>query len=343
MKYKKTILLFLLLTTIFTPNIVKAVQQSNYDDLIANCYYVNNENGQINFAGYATFYYHENIDYSTIGKSGGITEDDVEKSFALAVSQYFQPGSFRAMVINGKGNYTELSIKNITQPWDYWGSGRGDENSLPARPVDVKAIKRDYNNCPKYVFGSYGWGLWGQSDNVVGIVDDREMAYYHYSKLDNADFIGSLISEDEFWGGLGLCENGVCELGEDVTLSCDNHKLFGDPKQAGEKEIDLNGNGKIDPPSLAYTINEALKYMRIIVPLLIIALGTIDIAKAVIASKEDEMSQAQKKFVKRIIAGVAVFLVPVFVNMIMSLADIVWESSDPNETYTSCTLEQIQK
>lgn len=101
--------------------------------------------------------------------------------------------------------------------------------------------------------------------------------------------------------------------------------------------LDINCNGlfgsKNDPDSLRNLIDEILAYPRIIVPALVIVLGMIDLAKAVIASKEDEMKKAQSTFVKRLIIGVAFFFIPVFVDIMMWLADIVW-----NGMYTSCGL-----
>lgn len=90
---------------------------------------------------------------------------------------------------------------------------------------------------------------------------------------------------------------------------------------------------KKDPDSLRSLINEILEYPRIIVPALVIVLGMIDLAKAVVASKEDEMKKAQATFVKRLIIGVAFFFIPVFVDIMMWLADIVW-----NGMYTSCNI-----
>lgn len=90
---------------------------------------------------------------------------------------------------------------------------------------------------------------------------------------------------------------------------------------------------KKDPDSLRSLINEILEYPRIIVPVLVIVLGMIDLAKAVVASKEDEMKKAQATFVKRLIIGVAFFFIPVFVDIMMWLADIVW-----NGMYTSCNI-----
>lgn len=45
------------------------------------------------------------------------------------------------------------------------------------------------------------------------------------------------------------------------------------------------------------------------VPILLIVFGTLDLAKAVIAGKEDEMKKAQSTLIRRVIYAVAVFLV----------------------------------
>lgn len=79
-------------------------------------------------------------------------------------------------------------------------------------------------------------------------------------------------------------------------------------------------------------INEILQYPRIIVPILVILFGTLDLAKAVIAGKEDEMTKAKKTFTKRVLVGVTFFLIPAIINIVMYFADIVWEGLG----YTSC-------
>ena len=81
-------------------------------------------------------------------------------------------------------------------------------------------------------------------------------------------------------------------------------------------------------------INEILKYPRYIVPIIILALGSLDLFKAVVAGKEDEMRKAQKTFIKRIIIGVCVFLVPALINAIMWLANIAWQGLG----YSTCNL-----
>lgn len=60
-----------------------------------------------------------------------------------------------------------------------------------------------------------------------------------------------------------------------------------------------------------------LTIIQWIVPIILIVLGTIDLVKAVVAGKEDDIKKNQKALFKRILAGVIVFLVPMIVTILM--------------------------
>ena len=59
--------------------------------------------------------------------------------------------------------------------------------------------------------------------------------------------------------------------------------------------------------------------IQIGIPIILIILGMIDLGKAVIASKEDEIKSAQKLLIKRIIYAVAIFLVVSIVTLVFSV------------------------
>lgn len=61
-----------------------------------------------------------------------------------------------------------------------------------------------------------------------------------------------------------------------------------------------------------------IKVLQLVVPIGLIIMGTVDMAKAVIAGDEKKMKEAQKPFIKRIIAAVIVFLIPIIVNMVLN-------------------------
>lgn len=59
--------------------------------------------------------------------------------------------------------------------------------------------------------------------------------------------------------------------------------------------------------------------IKIGVPILLIVFGMLDLGKAVMAQKEDEIKKAQQTFVKRIIAAALVFFVVVIVQTVFNL------------------------
>ena len=64
--------------------------------------------------------------------------------------------------------------------------------------------------------------------------------------------------------------------------------------------------------------NGVMPLIQFAVPIVIIILGSIDLFKAVIASKEDEIKNAQKLLIKRVIYGVAIFFVFSIVSLVFS-------------------------
>lgn len=67
----------------------------------------------------------------------------------------------------------------------------------------------------------------------------------------------------------------------------------------------------------------------IAVPIVMIVLGSIDLFKAVTSSKDEEIKKKQQTLIKRIIAGVIVFLVPTIVSLLMNLMGA-------NNTWAEC-------
>lgn len=71
-----------------------------------------------------------------------------------------------------------------------------------------------------------------------------------------------------------------------------------------------------------------LNLIKVLVPLLLVGLGTLDFAKAILAGSEDNMKKAQSKFIKRVIIAVAIFLVPSILKLILGIASSIWGNID---------------
>ena len=66
--------------------------------------------------------------------------------------------------------------------------------------------------------------------------------------------------------------------------------------------------------------------IKIGVPILLVIWGSWDLGKAVMAQKDDEIKNAQKLFIKKLIIAILVFLVPTFIGIALNVVD----TSDSN-------------
>ena len=77
---------------------------------------------------------------------------------------------------------------------------------------------------------------------------------------------------------------------------------------------ELFGNGKT-----ISLLKDAFKAIVIIIPILIIVLSVLDFVKAVGASDEKAIKEAQSKFIKRLIIAVLIFFLPIILNILLNL------------------------
>lgn len=72
-------------------------------------------------------------------------------------------------------------------------------------------------------------------------------------------------------------------------------------------------------PIIKIIKNGVIPLIQIGIPIVLILLGMIDLGKAVIASKEDEIKKAQGMLIKRLIYAVAVFFVTTIVVLVFGI------------------------
>ena len=220
---------------------------------------------------------------------------------------------------------------------NWYDSFEDDETDMELSEMNdgIWAAKKS-RKCPEYLmlrvnndYSSYG-AYASNSEMIAKQFVEKSNATGKFKTvyLANKDSNENEYTSEEYYDNFITMDSGDI-YNPETTIECS--QLFGDKSDDGEKN-DVNGDGSA---SVAYMIDSVLQYVRVIVPMLIIVLGVIDLSKAVISSKEDEMRKAQATFIKRILLGIVIFFVPLIVNVIMELADIVWETSG----YSGCRLE----
>ena len=87
-----------------------------------------------------------------------------------------------------------------------------------------------------------------------------------------------------------------------------------------------------------------LVIVKIVIPIIIITMGSIDFAKAVTSSKDDEIRKASKSLVIRIIIGALIFFIPKVIDIVVKIVDgeEVYNSNsqyneDSDHPFATCT------
>lgn len=75
---------------------------------------------------------------------------------------------------------------------------------------------------------------------------------------------------------------------------------------------------------------------QLLIPIALIVMGMIDLSKAVMAGKEDEMKKASSMFIKRCIYAVAVFFVITIVTLVMKLFTETNTGIDGTQDWYQC-------
>lgn len=92
------------------------------------------------------------------------------------------------------------------------------------------------------------------------------------------------------------------------------------------------GTGEFEFASMLPTLTSTIvTLIKIGVPILLIIFGMLDLGKAVMAQKEDEIKKGWQTFIKRMIAAAVVFFVVVIVQLVLSLV-----AGDDNDNVWGC-------
>lgn len=79
--------------------------------------------------------------------------------------------------------------------------------------------------------------------------------------------------------------------------------------------------------SVYWLLQKILNYMKLLGPILVVLLSSVDFIKAVMSSDENALKVAQKKLMVRLVAAIALFLLPSLIQLIISLLGGIIDSN----------------
>lgn len=105
--------------------------------------------------------------------------------------------------------------------------------------------------------------------------------------------------------------DGMTDSLDSIVNATDESWLLGE-----EGTIDCEG---AEERALFQQIQRIFDMIKIIVPIILIVMGALDFGKAVLASDEKAIKQAQGRFMKRAIVAVCIFLLPTIIEIIFNM------------------------
>jgi len=193
----------------------------------------------------------------------------------------------------------------------------------------INNIKNSYLfACPDRIYETYF-----DSYGVYEIPATTFSAEYH---LTNPSTFGVTYNTPvPFWSGseiTGYNINYLYELTLDKESSKDEFEYKPGEFGSAFTDADIDNCEALLGDDLIGIINDIMNIVRVAVPILLIILGILDFTKATFSGSVEDMAKNRKRFINRIVAAVIVFLIPIFVNLLLTLANEVWGYINP----TSC-------
>lgn len=138
--------------------------------------------------------------------------------------------------------------------------------------------------------GEYLTGLGLNPDDYNGY-DTKE------TDTTTTDANGTTVDVTGVGGGVQLEKIDWSELGSSISLDCSDE----------------------DVKALMEDFSRYYRLIEVVVPILIILFGSIDLTKAVLNQDKDAMQKSIQSFVKRCIAGLAIYFLPLIIEVVLSL------------------------
>ena len=77
-----------------------------------------------------------------------------------------------------------------------------------------------------------------------------------------------------------------------------------------------------DPKSVAWLLQQIFNIIKIVGPVIVIVLSSIDFAKVIIKNDDEAMAKAQRKLIIRLILAAALFFIPLLVELALNIFGI---------------------
>lgn len=201
---------------------------------------------------------------------------------------------------SGTIDYTSKANGNIDKKLKYFDSNN-KKNTVDLPTLDLG------EGCPTY---------------LMAVINDRNGSnniQIFAGNEETKSFIESKIKESSY---------NYLIVGEEYNFKAEDAVSDEESSSEEEKDIDtcegLLGNkvdGEYEPESVGALLQQIFDYMKYAAIIFIFVFSVIDYTKAITDQKQEAFKKANANLLKRIIFGIVFFILPLIVNLILSIID----------------------
>lgn len=140
-----------------------------------------------------------------------------------------------------------------------------------------------------------------------GVCSKNELGATDGQAFGSTSYGGALGDPEEDSADGGLTQEDMSEWLEGYDGDVECNSLLGDVN---------------NPDSVAWLLQKMLNYIKLLGPLLVLVLSSVDFAKSIIVSDEESMKKAQKRLGIRLVLAIALFFLPDLVNTLLTIFGI---------------------
>ena len=215
------------------------------------------------------------------------------------------------------GEYKNATIQNWSEPGLIGVAGVNSNVIVKTNYYYAKDLGE--NKCPEYAILAIHHTAFGK--DAIFLSDSSDAAYIKENVEKYYDSYDSATAYQ-------LSCDYLIDEKEDGNGDPNKEKEYEDPDIAYViTPLDYNldtyscGGGYLEgiPARIPMIGKIIYNFVQILVPIVIILLGSIDLVKAVMAQKEDEIKKNQQVFLKRLVSAALIFFVFAIVKLVVSL------------------------